>query len=94
MVDRDEDEGEDVAAEDDVAEVVSSAEVEDGVEDDVEEEETPADDEDDMVDRRTKPQSNEDDEDDSETFIQRWLRKVIPVTEEFDGNKLRTRIDA
>jgi len=35
----------------------------------------------------------EDDEDDSETFIQRWLRKVIPVTEEFDGNKLRTRID-
>lgn len=38
VVDRDEDEGEDVAAEEDVAEVVSSAEVEDGVEDDVEEE--------------------------------------------------------
>ncbi|MGP9695075.1 TerC family protein [Brachybacterium sp. AOP25-B2-12] len=33
------------------------------------------------------------DDDDSENGLQRALRRVIPVTEEYDGNKLRTRID-
>lgn len=38
-------------------------------------------------------QGDDDDDEGGENALQRWLRKIIPVTQEYDGNKLRTRID-
>lgn len=35
----------------------------------------------------------DDDEDDGENALQRWLRRIIPVTQEYDGNRLRTTVD-
>lgn len=38
-------------------------------------------------------QVGEDEDDDSESFIMRWVRKLFPVAQEYDGNKLRTRVN-
>lgn len=38
-------------------------------------------------------QTQEEGEDDGESFIMRWVRKLFPVAQEYDGNKLRTRVN-
>ncbi len=38
-------------------------------------------------------QVKEDDEDEGESFIMRSVRKIFPVSDHYDGNKLRTRVN-
>lgn len=38
-------------------------------------------------------QASEDDEDEGDSFIMRTVRKMFPVSEEYDGNKLRTVVN-